>query len=357
MAGAFQVDATGPFPQVGGVEQLLGREPHVSGIGHVRVQIGEGHARGFDLHVHALGRADGGVFVRQVFQDSQRDQGGDALTVRRDLVHLVATETDLDRLDPFGPVRSQIGHAQGSAVLRGKGADGLCQASPVEGLAPRARDVFQRVGLLRETPHLAGDRRAPLGHEGVKAGERAQLVDCIAPLPGNDRAHREAVACVAQRVDEQVFERQRAEALRQRRPARHLARHRDGVPAARRHVGHALEAIRVPAGRGAPRCVQAMQPVAFPHQRERIAADAVHYGFDDSEGDGGGQCRIDGVATARKSCSAGLRGQGLRCGDDIAGQHRLSAGGMGEVRVHGRARLEGESFGVTSHRLATMAWR
>ena len=70
-------------------------------------------------------------------------------------------------------------------------------------------------------------------------------------------------------------------------------------------------------------------------ERERIAADAVHYGFDDSEGDGSGQCRIDGVATARKSRSAGLRGQWLRCGDDIAGQHGLPAGRVGEIPVHG----------------------
>ena len=332
--GALRVDQARAFAQVGGLEQLRRRELHVRRVTHVRLQVGEGQAHGFDLEVHARGGTDGRVFVGQVFEHAQRHQRRDALPVRRNLVHLMAAETDADRLDPFAAVRRQVRQAQGRAMRRREGADLVRQPAGVEGFTPRACDLFERVGLLRETPDLGHGGCAATRHEGLETGVRLQVADGLGPLPGDDRAHGEAVARMADRIDEQVLEGQRAETLRQRRPARHLTRHGDRVPTPRRHGVHALEARGVPARGRAARGVEAVQPAALPHQREAVAADAVHDRLDHRQRDGRRQRGVDGVAATGEGRRASLCGQGLRGRDDVARQHGLPAGGIGKRPVH-----------------------
>jgi hypothetical protein len=61
-----------------------------------------------------------------------------------------------------------------------------------------------------------------------------------------------------------------------------------------------------------------MKLFAVPHDRKRVGAQAVGHRFD--QRDGGRSCDdgIDRVAAFGKHREAGLRGQRLRCADDIA---------------------------------------
>ena len=162
------------------------------------------------------------------------------------------------------------------------------------------------------------------------------MIVAIAVTDGSGAA---LVARMADGVPEQVLERQRAEALRQRRPCRDPARDGDRVPAIARHLVQMRESLGTPCPGCAPRRIQAVQPIAIPHQRERIAADAIHGRLDHRQADGGGQGRIDGVAASGEGRGAGLRCQGLGRGDHVATQDRLPAGGIGIESVHGRTAL------------------
>ena len=123
----------------------------------------------------------------------------------------MTTEVDRDRLDPFGTMGVQIGGAQGCAVFGGKSRDRLGQPATVEGFAVGAGDVFERIGLVGKAPDFTGDRRTAVGHEGAKTWISGQLSGGIAPLTGNDRADRKAVACVTDGVPEQVLKGEVAE--------------------------------------------------------------------------------------------------------------------------------------------------
>ena len=335
LARTLRVDAPRTLLQVAAVEQLCGGDVHMGGVGHVRVQVGKCESHGFQLQVHACGGAFGGVLKRQVLQHAQRHQRGQADAVGRDLMHRVAAKRHGDGLNPVGLVVGQIDRRQRRAVLCGKTGNGLRQAAPVEGFTPGGGNVSQCVGLVGKTPDLAHGGCAAARHKCFKAGVHVQVTHRLRPLLCNDGADREAVARVADRIGEQVGKWQCTKALGQGHPARHLAGHGDTVPAASGNGVQPLKTPRVPGGRGAARCVEPVQTPVCPHLCKRVAADAVHDRLHHREGDGRSQRCVDGVAAPGKCCGAGLRGQGLRGGDDVARQNGLAAAGGGGGPVHG----------------------
>ncbi len=178
---------------------------------------------------------------------------------------------------------------------------------------------------------FADERCAAARHEGVREARQAlQFGNGRRPLVRDDRRHRIAALRDLDRRLEQVRERQRTELRVQRFPARDHARHRDGVPAARRLVRDAVrvlavalaKVVDVPGGRRHARCVQPGQPLAVPHERECIAAEPARHGLDDRDRGGGGQRRVHRVAALPQHPQPGLRGQRVRRRHDVAREHR-----------------------------------
>ncbi len=79
------------------------------------------------------------------------------------------------------------------------------------------------------------------------------------------------------------------------------------------------------------RSIQAVEPLAIPDERQRIAADAIRGWFDDGERDPRRQRRIHGIATLPEDSQPGLRGQRLACGDHATRrEHWLASARKGE---------------------------
>jgi hypothetical protein len=77
--------------------------------------------------------------------------------------------------------------------------------------------------------------------------------------------------------------------------------------------------------------IQAVEPRAIPHQRQRVTADAVRGWLDDGERNPCRQRRIHRIATLPKDGQTGLRGQRLAGGDDaMRREDWLAFAGMGE---------------------------
>jgi hypothetical protein len=72
-----------------------------------------------------------------------------------------------------------------------------------------------------------------------------------------------------------------------------------------------------------------VQPRAIPHQRERIAADAVHHRLDHREDGGGGHGGVDGVATRLEHGQARLRRCRLRGGHHLTAEHGAASPRIG----------------------------
>ncbi len=185
-------------------------------------------------------------------------------------------------------------------------------------------------------------RRAAARHEMLEPAEIARHVrHRQRPFLRDDRRHEKAVARVADRRLEQVCERQRAEALRQRAPAGNRARDRDRLPAAFVHRGSAGEALGRPRLRRAARRIQSDQLAAGPQDREEIRPEAVAARFDQRERDRGGERGVDRVAAAGEHRDTRLRGERLGRGDRVAREDRLPARRVGQVPVEGDARCRG----------------
>ena len=161
------------------------------------------------------------------------------------------------------------------------------------------------------------------------------------PLLLHDHRHRVAALGHLDRGLQQVGEGQLAEALGQRDPAGHRARHRDAVPAARGRLarigGVAVAEIgRRPGARGGPRRIEPVQPGAVPHDAERVGAEPVAHRLDDRHHGGGGDRGVDRVSAARQHALARLRGHRVRGGDDVAAEHRQAPARIPGVPVEER---------------------
>ncbi|MNT34370.1 hypothetical protein D3C72_1703480 [compost metagenome] len=195
----------------------------------------------------------------------------------------------------------QVHGAECAARLAGEVGDLAGQFAAVEAFAAGFGDLAQGPGLVRETPPFAGLRRAALGQERVgKAGLGRQFGRLVGPLACDGGRHREAVFGIRDGGLEQLGEGQLAEAVRQGLPAGDLAGHGDGAPAGAGHGVSAVEVFGRPGGRRAAAGIQAMELAVVPDQGEHVAADPVHHGLDDSQGNRGGNGAVNGIATGQQ---------------------------------------------------------
>jgi hypothetical protein len=299
------VDQLRAFGEIRVVEHLGRRDVHRARVGDVAIDVRERELHRLDLQMLRIGRIDGPVGHAHVLRDAERDQRGDALPVRRNLVDRMATEALADRLDPFRPVRAQVGLGQRAAAFARERREPRGERAFVERARPVVGERAQRLRMVRQAHALADERRAPARHEGLgEARQRVQLGHGGRPFVRDDRRHRIAALRVLDRRFEQIGERQRAELRVQRFPAGDHARHRDGVPAARRLLGDAVrilavtpaEVVGIPRRRRDARRVQPGQPLAVPYERERVAAEPARHRLNHRDRGRGGQRRIDGVA-------------------------------------------------------------
>ncbi|HRY89265.1 MAG TPA: hypothetical protein P5305_15370 [Rubrivivax sp.] len=76
-----------------------------------------------------------------------------------------------------------------------------------------------------------------------------------------------------------------------------------------------------------------MQLLTVPQDAEGVGAQAVAAGLDDRHAGGGGDRRIDRIAAGRDHAQPGLRGQRVRGGDDVAGEHRAVLGRIAGIPI------------------------
>ena len=344
MGGAVQADQLGAAVQVVVRQHLLGRDFHRARVGHVLVEVGESQLHGLDLQVLRLHRVDRHVGNVEAFDDAQGDQGGDALSVRRDLMQLVAAVGTGDRLDPFRAVGAQVFQRHGGAAFLAEGGDALGQLAFVEIAALGGGDAAQRVGRVRKAEVLADLGRAALGHEGLGVARLvAQFIGGGGPLVRHHRRHGIAALGDLDGRFEQLLERQLAELFVQRGPAGHHARHRDRVPAAlgldRQAVGAdavlALEVFDIPRGGGHARGIQAMQFLAVPDDGKAVAPQAAGDRLDQHDGGGGGDGGVDRVTALEQHAQASLGRQGVRRGHHVTREQRDTDGGIRVDPVEG----------------------
>ena len=81
----------------------------------------------------------------------------------------------------------------------------------------------------------------------------------------------------------------------------------------------------MPAGRRAPGRVQAVKFFTVPDDGKGVAADAVAGRLNNGQRHGGGNGRIDGVATQLQHFHSRLRRQRLRSGNGVVAHHRRAA--------------------------------
>ena len=185
-----------------------------------------------------------------LLKNAERDQRGDPLTVRRELLHRTAREVARQQLYPVHAMVGQVLSRQVRAMFFGEGGNFLRQLAAVKGVAVGAGNQLKRVRLRRVTEDLPHARGAAFrGETGAEARLIFQLVIAALPEMPNQRGDREAVARVVNGRLRQGGQRQRSEAFRQGDPAGYRPRHGYRVPADFGYRGFSGKQIRVPARR------------------------------------------------------------------------------------------------------------
>ena len=251
------------------------------------------------------------------FEDVQRDQGGDALAVRRDLPDLVAAIAGADRLDPGARVGGQVVRASSSRRSRRRNRRCAGQIALVEVLGLARRDPLQRAGVVGQLPDLAaagraarpGERLAP----GLELRARYSREDVAATRPAARRrsARRSSPARRSRWPARTASRTAAAEAGVQVGPGAGRARHGDRPPAARGMPGVAQAARTASAWSARPgRAAGAVQPVqllAVPTSAKASEPIPFEVGSTTASVAGGGDRRVDGAAAALQHLSRPAR--------------------------------------------------
>jgi hypothetical protein len=225
--GALHVDQLRAAGKVRVVEHLLRRHFHRLALGNVAVRVGEGELHRLDLDVLRVRAVHREARHVEFLDDAKRDERGDALSVRRDLVQAETTVVAADRLDPFGLEAGEVACLHRAAMGGREAFDRLRDLAPVEGLALRFSDEPQCARSRLEVEQLAHLGRPAPGQEAFgKSRLLAQLGRRRGPLLLHDDRHQVPALGDVDRRLEQVGERQLPDALGQRLPAGDRARHR-----------------------------------------------------------------------------------------------------------------------------------
>src|SRR6266540_4970070 len=167
----------------------------------------------------ALRRVAWKLVEREAFEDIQRDQGGDALSVRWDLPHIVAAVARADRRNPRAGMAREICGAEQPAGFGREAHDRLGDHAVVEVLRFRLGDLPERRGVAWAAPDIADGRCLPIRRERfgpalkLRVGARAGRLRRAAPAVAQYRRDRVALLGVANRRLEQCREGQLPEAL------------------------------------------------------------------------------------------------------------------------------------------------
>src|SRR5439155_2201427 len=134
------------------------------------------------------------------------------------------------------PMRRHVGRSQHAALLPRRRLELCSKLATIERLPLRGRDLFKGQGMFLEHEFFSGARRASSRQERLgEAGLVLQLVNLRLPLTRDGRRDEKALATIADRLLEELAERQLAELAVQLDPRRDAARYGNGIPAAHRH--------------------------------------------------------------------------------------------------------------------------
>src|SRR3989441_7985006 len=190
---------------------------------------------------------------------------------------------------------------------------------------PRAALLADRLQRARE--RRVGKLRLPDGEKRRRCRILRQLAGGLRDPPRKARAHRIAVAGVADRLLKAARERQLSEARMRFAEAgdRAWRRQRGGDDAAEGNFS-LVKTIKRGRRRGAAAAIEIrdLARSGVVDQPEGVAADAAHVRIDDAKRRGGGDRRIDGGAAAAQHAHAGLGGERVRAGHHAVPRFYLS---------------------------------
>ncbi len=169
-------------------QQLFGRKLHVRFIRHVAVEIRQRQLHRLNGQMQGLHGIRVMVLNAALLQNAERNQRGDPLPVRWQLLHRTAGEVTRQQIHPVHTMIRQILSRQMGAVRFGEGGNFLRQLAPVKRLAVGFCNQLQRVRLRRVTEDLPHARRTAFRREAVaKARLVFELVITALPEMTNQR--------------------------------------------------------------------------------------------------------------------------------------------------------------------------
>ena len=115
----------------------------------------------------------------EFFQDVQRHQRNNALSVRRYLPDVVAAVIHAYRLDPLGSERGEIFGAQPAVMLLREAVYRLREFPRIEGGGARLRNLFQRARLRLAAPDLPRSGRFALRREALEEVRELAAVEIL----------------------------------------------------------------------------------------------------------------------------------------------------------------------------------
>ena len=172
----------------------------------------------------------------EAFENAERHQGDDALSVGRQFENRVVAIIAADRLDPFGLDRIEVVAVQIAAVLPQNVEDPVPDIASIEGGAAVSADSApgpRKVRLTEDRPRRGRSSARQIG--GSIGGEASELRSAPFPRPADFRPDREPFLRVSRRGLDEVGKIHRTEALMQGKIAVESAGDRDGRRAGLRH--------------------------------------------------------------------------------------------------------------------------
>ena len=205
---ALAIDQPRSCREICRLEHLRRGNLHRPRVGDVTINVGKRELHRFDLEVLRFRRIHPLGAEVEPFENPERDQRGDALAVRGDFMHGIAAIIERERLHPVVHVRREV-FQRVRAAVRPRMCDHLLrQLAAIECFALGRGDLFQRRSQRGRGEELARLRRAAARQEMLgEAGNVPEYRYRLRPLVGDDRAHRIAIARVADGRREKVGER------------------------------------------------------------------------------------------------------------------------------------------------------
>lgn len=306
------------------------------GIGDEGVADRIGELGGLDLEVEAIGPQ----WIRRgrkSVQNVQKNESGEALSTRRDLVEIDAAIAGADRVDIVRPELGKVGERMGAA-LRIEEADEIAgYIALIEGIPPLFGENAQGFGESGKAHPLAC-KRCPTIEQKLLAGAgiMLQLRAILGPVGGGALVDDEPVLGKLDGGFQNIGEGTCAMISQKPRPCVDRARNGDGVDRVRGKRGDPLikQALIGEAGWRPACAIIAVKflPVGAPIEDKAIAANAGIVRLDHALRSGGGEGGIHGI-TARPQDLDGehggelLRGGGgtlATIGDRTARQMQIS---------------------------------